>query len=146
MNTEIFSGSFYSKEILMVGLVYHNCCLFWSQGTQSNQRTVSEYSIFSEYRLVTGAAPGTFYRAGARAERCFWRKPVRTWRQTITQAIAVAFQLHCIFIRGMHFASPRFRDPFGGGGTQHEPRWLKRDGKKRHIAIYNYILIITAIC
>ena len=39
------------------------------------------------HRLVTGAAPGTFYRAGAvgesarpgaRAELCFWRKAVRT--------------------------------------------------------------------
>ena len=59
-----------------------------------NLRAPVAAAAWLAHRLVTGAAPGSFCRAGAarsrcragaRAERWFWRKAVKIWRETNTQ-------------------------------------------------------------
>ena len=80
------------------------------------------------------------------------RATTRIWAVRLEQVRRYAWNipkyimLRTIFNGDMPSASPRFWEPFGGGGTQYEPRWFKRDETKPHMAICNYILIIAAIC
>ena len=84
-NLEIYRA----PELLVHGMV-HAMCPELSSPVFGCRDILGLLLVVPSIRLGTGAAPGTFCRAGAagaprragaRAESGFWRKVVRTWRQ-----------------------------------------------------------------